>query len=82
MPIPGTMTAVYKHKLRDKSLTFWIPTVGFRNREGKFLENLPLEPDVKVENKREDMMQGRYEQLEVAVKTLLEQLTDNPRNRW
>lgn len=82
MPIPGTMTAVYKHKLRDRSLTFWIPTVGFRNREGKFLENLPLEPDVKVENKREDMMQGRDEQLEVAVKTLLEQLTDNPRNRW
>ncbi len=39
MPIPRTMTAVFKHKLRDKSLTFWIPTVGFRNREGKHLEN-------------------------------------------
>ena len=82
MPIPGTMTAVFKHKLRDKSLTFWIPTIGYRNREGKYLENIPLEPDIKVENKKEDVMQGRDEQLEVAVKTLLEQLPNNPRNRW
>ncbi len=82
MPVAGTMTAVYKHKLRDKSLVFWIPTITYRDREGDPLENKPLSPDVKVENKKEDLMQGRDAQLEAAVKTLLEQLPNNPKARW
>ena len=82
MPVPGTMTAVFKHKLRDGSLTLWIPTITYRDREGDPLENKPLNPDVKVENKKEDMMQGRDLQLETAVKTLLEQLPNNPKARW
>jgi len=74
MPVPGTMTSVNWRKLQDASLTFGIPVTGYRVEDGTYLENKQLEPDIKVANSKELVVTGRDEQLEVAVKALLEQI--------
>ncbi|MDO5487259.1 MAG: S41 family peptidase [Rikenellaceae bacterium] len=74
MPVPGTMTSVSWERLQDPSLVFGIPVVGYRKADGTYLENDQLEPDVKVANSPEVVITGRDEQLEAAVKTLLEQI--------
>ena len=74
MPVPGTMTSVSWERLQDPSLVFGIPVVGYRKADGTYLENDQLEPDVKVANSPELVVTGRDEQLEAAVKALLEQI--------
>ncbi len=74
MPVPGTMTSVSWERLQDSSLTFGIPVVGYRMEDGNYLENCQLEPDVKVANSPSVVITGRDEQLEAAVKTLLEDI--------
>ena len=74
MPVPGTMTSVSWERLQDSSLTFGIPVVGYRMEDGNYLENCQLEPDVKVANSPALVITGRDEQLEAAVKTLLEDI--------
>ena len=74
MPVPGTMTSVSWETLQDPSLYFGIPIVGYRLEDGSYLENQQLEPDVKVANSPENLLQGKDEQLEMAVKVLLAEL--------
>ena len=74
MPVPGTMTSVSWERLQDPSLVFGIPVVGYRKADGTYLENDQLEPDVKVANSPELVITGRDEQLEAAVKTLLQDI--------
>lgn len=74
MPVPGTMTSVSWERLQDSSLVFGIPVVGYRTEDGSYLENKQLEPDIKVANSPEVIITGRDEQLEMAVKALLEQI--------
>ncbi len=74
MPVPGTMTAVWWEQMQDKSLVFGIPQVGAMDMNGNYLENSQLEPDVKVKNTYEVMVAGRDEQLEKAVKEMLNDL--------
>lgn len=74
MPTPGTMTSVNWEKLQDASVTFGIPAIGYRTQEGNYLENCQLEPDVKVKNAPEKFLNGRDEQLETAVKEMLNEL--------
>lgn len=74
MPVPGTMTSVTWEPLQDQSLVFGIPGVGYRTDEGYYLENFQLEPDVKVQNTPEKYLNGRDEQLETAVKEMLNEL--------
>ena len=74
MPVPGTMTSVSWERLQDSSLVFGIPVVGYRTEDGSYLENKQLEPDIKVANSPELIITGRDEQLETAVKALLEQI--------
>ncbi len=81
MPVPGTMTSVNWETCQDASLYFGIPVVGYRTKEGTYLENSQLEPDFLVKNKAEEAISGRDEQLEVAVKELLKQI-DADKNRW
>ena len=76
-PVPGTMTSVNWETLQDRTLYFGIPVVGYRTAEGTYLENSQLDPDIDVENTKELVVKGRDEQLEVAVKTLLEQIDSN-----
>lgn len=73
-PVPGTMTSVNWETLQDPSLYFGIPVVGYRKADGTYLENDQLNPDIDVENTKELVVKGRDEQLEAAVKALLQQL--------
>jgi tricorn protease len=72
--VPGTMTTVSWENLQDASLKFGIPIVGYRQANGVYLENSQLNPDIDVENTKELVVKGRDEQLETAVKLLLEQI--------
>ena len=81
MPVPGTMTTVNWENLQERSVNFGTPVVGYRMQNGKYLENTQLEPDFLVKNKAHDAIQGRDEQIEVAVKELLKQI-DADKSRW
>lgn len=71
MPVPGTMTSVNWEDLQDETMYFGIPIIGYRTQDGKYLENLQLEPDIMVRNSPDKLEQGIDEQLEAAVKELL-----------
>ena len=77
MPVPGTMSSVNWETLQDPSLYFGLPVVGYRTKEGNYLENTQLEPDIKVRNTPEKMAEGIDEQLEAAVKQLLKELENS-----
>ncbi len=70
-PVPGTGTAVVRPPLVDSRLVYGIPELGFRLRDGRFFENLEVQPDVPVLNDPESIAAGRDLQLEAAVTTLL-----------
>jgi tricorn protease len=74
MPVPGTMTSVSWETLQDPSLIFGIPIIGYKTKDGSYLENSQLEPDFKVSNAPEDIVEGRDAQLETAVRELLKRI--------
>ena len=74
MPVPGTMTSVSWEDLQDPTMLFGIPIIGYRTKEGNYLENTQLEPDFKVANAPEDIIEGKDAQLETAVRELLKQI--------
>ncbi len=78
MPVPGTGTAVWWERLIDSTLIFGIPQVSTIDKEGRYLENTQLEPDLKVANTPEDREQGRDRQLETAVKHLMSLPEEKP----
>ena len=73
-PVPGTMTAVWWETQIDPSIVFGIPQVGMQDMQGRYLENLQLEPDVEVYNSPESQLRGEDHQLEVAVKEMLKEI--------
>lgn len=74
MPVPGTMTSVNWVTLQDETMYFGIPVIGYKLADGSYLENQQLEPDVKVANTPERIAAGIDDQLEAAVRTLLNDL--------
>ena len=70
-PVPGTMTAVWWETIDD--IVFGIPEVGMRDRQGRYLENLQLEPDHLIISQPGDILYGRDVQLEQAVSLMLKQ---------
>lgn len=74
MPVPGTMTAVWWETQQDPSLVFGIPEVGMKDNQGRYLENLQLEPDIKVTNDPENALKGRDLQIETAVESLMKEI--------
>jgi tricorn protease len=70
MPVPGTGTAVWWERLQNGS-RFGIPMVGMVDRNGKYLENQQLEPDIKIALDPGVVITGRDQQLEAAVEELL-----------
>ncbi len=77
MPVPGTMTSVNWETLQDASMYFGIPVIGYLTKDGQYLENLQLEPDIKVENDPTTVTAGQDLQLEAAVKELLKQIAED-----
>ena len=74
MPVAGTCTFVWWERLQDRTLVFGIPNMAVRGIKGEVLENLQLEPDIRVENDPASVIQGRDLQIEKAVEVLLEEL--------
>lgn len=72
MPVPGTGTAVWWERLQNGSW-FGIPMVGMVDRNGEYLENQQLEPDIKVALDPSIVITGRDQQLEAAVTELLKE---------
>lgn len=71
MPVPGTMTLVWWENQQDPSIVFGIPQMGIYGNNGKYLEGQQLEPDIRVANDPNSLMQGRDLQLERAVEELM-----------
>ncbi|MDR3061819.1 MAG: peptidase S41, partial [Dysgonamonadaceae bacterium] len=61
MPVPGTMTSVSWENLQDPTLIFGIPIVGYELPDGSYLENQQLEPDVKIANSPDKLVNGEDE---------------------
>jgi tricorn protease len=74
MPVPGTCTFAGWEGLMDTGIRWGAPPVGVKNTEGKFLENLQTDPDIKIMNEYDKVINGMDQQLETAVKTLLNDL--------
>lgn len=75
MPVPGTSTAVWWETQIDPTIVFGIPMIAFYGvAEDRPLENLQLEPDIKVATPFEEILFGKDAQIEAAVKELLDQI--------
>jgi tricorn protease len=72
MPVPGTGTSVWWERQMDPTLIFGIPEVGQRTPEGEFLENVEVEPEVRIANDPGTLSEGRDAQVEKAVEVLLQ----------
>jgi C-terminal processing protease CtpA/Prc len=68
------MTAVWWETQIDPSLVFGSPQVTSLDRNGKPLENQQLNPDVVIYNNPADILRGQDDQLEGAVKHLLQRI--------
>lgn len=74
-PVPGTMTAVWWEQQIDPTLVFGIPQVGAIGiKEGRYLENLQVEPDILIYNDPASVLNGRDLQLEKAVEEMLKEI--------
>ncbi|MCM1503296.1 MAG: S41 family peptidase [Bacteroidales bacterium] len=74
-PVPGTMTAVWWESQIDPTLIFGIPQVGSVGiKEGRYLENMQVEPDILVYNDPASVLNGEDKQLEAAVAEMLKEI--------
>jgi C-terminal processing protease CtpA/Prc len=73
-PVAGTGTAVWWERQIDPAIVFGVPQVGFVTRDGSYLENLELLPDVLVLTDPEAAARGEDPQLDTAVDVLLKEL--------
>ena len=73
-PVAGTATSVWWETQVDRTLIFGIPQIGsWSIKEGRFLENHQLEPDIVVYNDPASVEAGRDPQLEAAVAEMLKE---------
>lgn len=75
MPVPGSCTWMTGQTLQDPTMHFSVPTLGVKNLEGKYLENVETRPDVEVMNTFDTVAGGRDQQLEAAIRELEKDLT-------
>ncbi len=74
MPVPGTGTAVWWERQIDPSIVFGIPMVATQGvHENHFTENHQVEPDIKVDNPYNKILNGQDPQLKAAVKEMLKE---------
>ena len=75
MPVAGTGTAVWWEDQIDPSLYFGIPMIAtYGANQTEPTENHQLEPDIKVNNDYNQELSGEDQQLEAAVKEMLNEL--------
>lgn len=71
MPVPGTGTAVWWETQIDPTIYFGIPQLGIKDKNGNYLENQQLEPDIQIWNDYGSLAKGRDLQLEKAIEEML-----------
>ncbi len=75
-PVPGTMTAVWWEYQVDSSIVFGIPQVGAKGiKEGRYLENMQIEPDILILNDPASELRGEDIQLKRAVEEMLKEIS-------
>lgn len=73
MPVAGTGTAVWWETQIDPTIVFGIPMIATIGKENRPTEGLQVEPDIKVPLPYENFLKGKDDQLEAAVKEMLQQ---------
>ena len=74
-PVAGTMTAVWWETQIDPTLVFGIPQVGVIGiKDGRYLENLEIQPDILVYNDPASVLRGEDRQLEAAVREMMKEI--------
>lgn len=81
MPVAGTGTAVWWETQIDPTLIFGIPMVATIGKENRPTENLQLEPDIRVPNDYTKILNGEDQQLDRAVKEMLEEIKNKPQKK-
>lgn len=77
-PVPGTCTFAGWESLQN-GVRWGVPGMGVKDATtGRYLENLQTEVDVPVWNAYESVSRGKDQQLEAAIRTLLERLRPRP----
>ncbi|MFB6454241.1 S41 family peptidase [Chitinophaga sp. Hz27] len=74
MPVAGTGTAVWWEPQIDATIDFGIPAIAIIGKENLPLENLELEPDIRIPLLYEEFLAGKDAQLEAAVKEMLAEI--------
>jgi tricorn protease len=74
MPVPGTCSFAGWEMLGDSGLRWGAVPLGVKAVGVGYLENHQTEPDIRVENTKEKVIDGQDQQLETAVADLLKQL--------
>jgi C-terminal processing protease CtpA/Prc len=82
MPVAGTGTAVWWETQIDPTIVFGIPMVGTIGKENRPTENLQLEPDIRVANNYKAILTGQDQQLERAVKEMLEEIKNGKKKAF
>ncbi len=78
MPVAGTSTSIWFETQIDPTVAVAVPTIAFFDlNTNRPLENVQLEPDIKVQNKFENLLRGKDEQLETAIRELTLQIKNN-----
>jgi tricorn protease len=77
MPTAGAVIGTTNITLVDGTV-FRIPRTGWTTIDGKPLENVGVQPDIRIDYTPEDVATGRDPQLETAVRELLKQMADHP----
>ena len=75
MPVPGTGTAVWWETQIDPTIVFGIPMVATIGKEGRPTENLQVNPDIRVPLIYEDFLNGKDDQIEAAVKEMMQEVS-------
>ena len=75
MPVPGTGTAVWWETQIDPTIVFGIPMIATIGKEGRPTENLQVNPDIRVPLPYEDFLKGKDDQLEAAVKEMMQEVS-------
>ncbi|MBS1626559.1 MAG: PD40 domain-containing protein [Bacteroidetes bacterium] len=70
-PVPGTGTAVWWETQIDPTIVFGIPMIATIGAEKRPTENLQINPDIDVTDPYNNVLFGKDDQLEAAVKEML-----------
>jgi C-terminal processing protease CtpA/Prc len=74
MPVPGSCTWMTGQTLVDNTMHFSVPTVGVKDLQGRYLENVSTQPDIQVMNEFDKVAAGQDQQLEAAIRELIKDL--------